>query len=298
MGDTGAPSRHPIVITGPTASGKTAVALDLARQIGGEIISMDSRQIYRGMDIGTAKPTLAEQAMVPHHGIDIRNPNERYSAGQFARDARQWIAEIEARRRIPILVGGSGFFLRALTHPMFEEPTLDPAKKEELRQYLNGKSREELLAWLERLDPMSAERLATDGGRQRLARAIEVAVLSGRPLSAWHAEQQPAAPLQLDIRLIDVPREELYARIDQRVEQMYENGLVDEVKSLMAAGYDEHSPGLKTVGYIEILRGLGSSVWDAAAVKEAIKRNTRQYARRQMTWFRHQLPAHTQTVRP
>src|SRR4051812_15453613 len=180
-----------LVITGPTASGKTALSVDVARRIHGEIISMDSRQVYAGMDIGTAKPSLDERAGVPHFGFDLVQPGERYSAGRFATDARRWLAEIKARSHVPMLVGGTGFFLRALTHPMFEEPPLDPARKEALKNFLSAFSREELLVWLERLDEKSARRLEGEGGRQRLARAIEVALLTGKRLSEWHAAQLP-----------------------------------------------------------------------------------------------------------
>jgi len=132
-----------IAITGPTASGKTGLAIAVARELDGEIISMDSRQVYRGMDVGTAKPSSAQRALVPHFGIDVLPPSERYNAGRFAADARRWIEQIQARLHVPVLVGGTGFFLRALTHPMFGEPPLDPRRKEQLKQYLGGFTREE-----------------------------------------------------------------------------------------------------------------------------------------------------------
>jgi tRNA dimethylallyltransferase len=277
-----------IAITGPTASGKTALALAVAARLGGEIISMDSRQVYKGMDIGTAKPTRAERTLVPHHGIDLLPPSERYSAGRFAEDARKWISEIGGRGRIPIFVGGTGFFLRALTQPMFEEPALDRLLKDKVKRYLDSFPREELLRWLRALDHATAQRLQHEGGRHRLARAVEVALLTGRPLSEWHAEQQPPEPLHLLTFMLDVPRGELYDRINFRVDQMIDAGLVEEVRSLIEAGYDESAPAMNATGYIELIPYVRGQCTLAAAVEE-IKNRSRAYARRQFTWFRHQL---------
>jgi tRNA dimethylallyltransferase len=284
-----------IAIAGPTASGKTALALEVAARLDGEIISMDSRQVYTGMNIGTAKPTAGELARIPHHGIDLMPPSERFNAGRFAERARAWTAEIKQRGHVPIFAGGTGFFLRALTQPMFEEPPLDRSRKEALKQYLETFSREELLRWLRGLDGAMAERMVSEGGRHRLARAIEVALLTGRPLSGWHAAQQPAAPLKLVTFLLHVERSVLYDRINQRVDKMLEAGLVDEVRSLMAAGYDESSPGMNATGYIEIIPYLrGETTLDAAV--EEIRKRSRGYARRQLTWYRHQLGPDTITL--
>lgn len=277
-----------IAIAGPTASGKTALALEVAARLNGEIISMDSRQVYTGMDIGTAKPTLAERARIPHHGIDLLPPAERFNAGRFAERARGWVAEIAQRGHLPILAGGTGFFLRALTQPMFDEPPLDPSRKESLKQYLGTFTREELLRWLRGLDEATAARMVSEGGRHRLARAVEVALLTGRPLSQWHAAEPPAEPLRLVTFLLQVERSVLYDRINQRVDQMLQAGLVDEVRSLMAMGFDESSPGMNATGYVEILPYLrGETTLDAAA--EEIRKRSRAYARRQVTWYRHQL---------
>ena len=277
-----------IAITGPTASGKTALALAVAARVGGEIISVDSRQVYQGMDIGTAKPTHAEQALVPHHGIDLLPPSERYSAGRFAEDARKWTAEIAARGRIPILVGGTGFFLRALTQPMFDEPPLDKTSREKVKRFLDGFSRAELLRWLRSLDHAAAQRLEFEGGRHRLARAVEVALLTGRPLSAWHAEQTPREPLKLLTFMLELPRGELYDRINRRVDSMIDAGLVEEVRALLQAGYDDTAPAMNATGYIELIPYVRGERTLASAVEE-IKNRSRAYARRQLTWFRHQL---------
>lgn len=278
-----------LVITGPTASGKTGVAIDVARELDGEIISLDSRQIYRGMNIGTAKATAEQRAAVPHHGIDLLPPSERYNAGRFAEDARKWIREIEARGRLPVLVGGTGFFLRALTHPMFREPALDPARKEALKGFLNRKDRPELLEWLRHLDPEGATRLSSEAGRQRIARMIEIALMTGRPLRWWQERNAPDTERLTALTVVlTLDRTTLYNRINQRVVHMVRAGLVDEVADLLARGYDEHSPGMKTVGYAELVPYVRGETTLEAAV-DAIQRATRAYARRQITWFRHQL---------
>lgn len=279
-----------LAIVGPTASGKTAVSLRVAERLGGEVVSMDSRQIYRGMDIGTAKVAPAEAGGIPHHGIDLVDPDGRYSAGAFARDARRWIREIAARGRVPVLVGGTGFFLRALTHPMFREPAIDPARRERLKRWLFEQAEDVQRAWLRHLDPATAASLESGGGVQRVSRALEVALLTGRPLSWWHAHS-PAddEPLAIRIFALELPREELYRRIDTRVDAMVEAGLVDEVRRLLDRGYDERSPAMSATGYLEMRAYLrGETSLDEAV--DAIKRSTRRYARRQVTWFRHQLP--------
>ena len=276
-----------LVITGPTASGKTAVSLEVARRIGGEIISMDSRQVYRGMDIGTAKATPAERAAVPHYGLDQVDPDERYSAGRFARDARIWIADTRARDRVPILVGGTGFFLRALLQPLFPEPPTDTARRRRLDRFLTTLPPDRLAAWARALDPVRATRVHD---RQRLARTVEVALLTGRPLSWWHA--QPAEPvpgLSLRIIVLELDRELLYERINRRVDELLARGLVEEVRDL-AERYGAGAPGLNATGYIELvpyLRGERS----LAEAAELIRSATRAYARRQLTWLRNQLPA-------
>jgi tRNA dimethylallyltransferase len=276
-----------IAVTGPTASGKSALAVAVAERLDGEIISMDSRQVYRGMDIGTAKPSREERERVPHHGLDLLSPDQRYSAGRFAVDAARWIEEIRGRGHVPVLAGGTGFFLRALTQPLFAEPPLDPARRDALRRYLDELSREELLRWLGGLDEAGAARLAHEGGRHRVARALEVALLTGRPLSHWHADQHDADPLRLLVFVLDLPRAELYDRINRRVDDMLAAGLVDEVRGLQAAGY-AGSPGMNAVGYVELLPYLrGETTRDAAA--EKIRTASRAYARRQLTWFRHQV---------
>ncbi len=283
-------SRDALVITGPTATGKTALSLTVAERLGGEIISMDSRQLYRGMDIGTAKLPPAERRGIPHYGLDLVDPDARYSAGAYARDARRWLRAIAEAGHVPILVGGTGFFLRALTHPLFQEPAVDPARRERLKGWLRPKPEPLLRAWLRALDAPTAAALEAGGGIQRVARALEVALLTGRPLSWWHAHapaEQP--PLSLRVFVLDLPREELYRRIEARVPAMLEAGLEGEVRELVRRGF-ERAPGLNATGYLELLpyfRGECSLAEAVAAIQGA----TRRYARRQLTWFRHQLPA-------
>lgn len=278
-----------LAITGPTTSGKTALSLEVAEALDGEIVSMDSRQLYRGMDIGTDTVEAEARARVPHHGLDLVDPDERYSAGRFARDVRRWIPEIRARGRVPILAGGTGFFLRAVLEPIFAEPEMDPSRRRRLEGWLEDRPREELERWVRRLDPERAE-LAVEGGPQRMGRTVEVALLSGRPLSWWHREA-PADGPALDgvVVVLELPREELDRRIDARVLRMVERGLVEEVRRLSQAGYGPPDPGMTGTGYREILVHLQGECTLEEAVEE-IQANTRRYARRQLTWFRNQLP--------
>lgn len=291
-GDRPAPAA--LAITGPTASGKTALSLEVAERLDAEIISMDSRQVYRGLDIGTAKASPEQRRQVRHHGLDLVDPHERYSAGRFGRDARRWIAEIRERGRVPLLVGGTGFFLRSLTHPLFAEPPVPDSARAGLDRYLAGLSAQALARWLDRLDPRSAEALAArrgGAGRQRVQRALEVALLTGRSLSWWHRHSPPdQPPLDLVVLVLHLPRDELYRRIDRRVDAMAEAGLFEEVERLLREGYDAGDPGLSATGYVELIPYFRGER-DREEVLDEVRRATRRYARRQLTWFRHQLPA-------
>ncbi len=281
-----------LALTGPTASGKTDLSVALAEHLEGEIISMDSRQVYRGMDVATDKVAWAVRRRLPHHGLDLVLPDERYSAGQFARDVRLFVGDIESRGRIPLLVGGTGFFLRAVMDPIFAEPALDKERVGALRAYLRDQPRDRLARWVELLDPDRAA-LAIDGGPQRMSRAIEIALLSGRTLSRWHRTAPPEAEgLPGVVVLLWVPREEMDRRIDDRVAGMVERGLLPEVEGLLQRGYSLDDPGMSATGYREVVRYLrGECTLDDAL--DEIRRNTRRYARRQLTWFRNQLPDST-----
>jgi len=278
-----------LALVGATATGKTALSLELARRLDAEIVSMDSRQVYRGMDIGTDKVDPGARAAVPHHGLDLVEPSERYSAGRFARDARRWIAEIEDRGRVPLLVGGTGFFLRALVEPIFEEPPLEEARLAALRRWLKARDRSTLERWVSVLDPERAA-LAREGGPQRMSRTLEVALLTGRPLTWWHRAAGPDGEGVPGLAaVLELPPGDLRRRIDARVGRMHERGLVDEVRELLARGYGPDDPGMSATGYREIIAHLrGERSLDEAL--EEIRSATRRYARRQRTWFRHQLP--------
>lgn len=278
-----------LVLTGPTTSGKTALSLAVARRLNGEIVSADSRQVYRGMDIGTDKVDLRDRATVPHHGLDRLDPDERYSAGRFQRDATRAIRGIVARGRIPIVVGGTGFFINALRNPLFTEPDLDTGAREKLEGVLGEWDRDRLERAVRVLDPSRAE-VATEGGRQRMIRTIEVALLTGVPLSTWHQTTAgPPPAFQTVTVVLELARDELDRRINARVSRMVERGFVEEVDRLIAAGFDRNCPGMTSTGYREVASFLaGEGPLDEAL--ESMRIQTRRYARRQMTWFRHQIP--------
>ncbi len=284
-----------IAIVGPTGSGKTALSLLVARELDGEIISMDSRQVYRGMDVGTDKVGARVRALVPHHGLDIRDPDQRYSAGEFGRDARRWIGAIRARGHVPVLAGGTGFFLRVLTDPIFREPPLDPARRDALEAALGALPRPEIERWVRALDPERAE-IAVAGGCQRMLRTITITLLTGHRLSWWH-DRHPTdgKPLPGVVCVLDVPREVLDERIRRRVHDMVAGGFRDEVAGLLRAGYTRDDPGLNGVGYREMADHLAGRI----TLDEAMERTrvaTRRYAKRQVTWFRHQLGPDAVTV--
>jgi len=274
--------RIPVVV-GPTAVGKTAVALALAARWPLEVISADSRQVYRRLDIGTAKPTRKERARVTHHGLDLIEPGSRYSAGHFARDAERWLADIRGRARLPVVVGGTGLYVRALAEGLFREPPLDPARRRSLDAFTARLQPLELLRWAGRLDPGFR-----GGGRQRAARAIEVALLTGRPLSDWQQEARARGVIDTWYVVLTAPRPVLHQRIARRAEEMVRRGLLEEVASVLAEGHAPGAPGLDGIGIREAVEYLhGRRPRDSVA--EAIAVSTRQYAKRQETWFRHQL---------
>ena len=269
------------VLVGPTAVGKTEVALELAEGIGAEILSVDSRQVYRRLDIGTAKPTPEERARVRHHLLDLVEPAESLSAGEFARRFRAAEAEVRGRGREVLAVGGSGLYFRAVTHGLFEGARSRP----DLREAWLGRSVEDLRAELLRVDPHTAARL-TPRDRQRIVRALEVFHDTGRPMSELHAAR-PGTPRRARMVVLTRPRAELYQRIHARLERMLERGLEQEARRVWEMRLPPSAPAARTVGYREWFAYFeGSQPRDSAL--DEIRQNTRRYAKRQLTWFRAQ----------
>jgi tRNA dimethylallyltransferase len=283
------PDAKPVVpvVVGPTAVGKTAVAEALAARWPIVVISADSRQVYRGLDIGTAKPSAELRARVPHLGLDLVGPGARYSAGDFARDATGWLHDAEPGRR-PIVVGGTGFYVRALVDGLFREPPTEAPRRDRLRAALASLSG--LASWAVRLDPGY-----TGGGRQRAARAVEVALLTGRPLSWWQANARAAGAFHPWYVRLTVPRAVLRRRIAERVRAMLDAGLVDEVQGLLARGVAPDAAGLDAVGYREVVQMVQGRL-PAADLEATIVAATGRYAKRQETWFRHQLVGEVVTL--
>jgi tRNA dimethylallyltransferase len=277
-----------LVILGPTATGKTALAVEVARRVDGEIISADSRQAYRSLEVGTAAPSPADRNFVPHHGVAFLDPGERYGAGRFARLCRGWVAEIESRGRTPILAGGTGFFVRAVTRPVFAEPDLDGERRAALESYIGGLRLAEVRRWVRRLDPDLASSLPVID-RQRGGRTVELALLTGRSLSWWQ-RNAPAEtePIPARTWVLGLAPAELRRRIEERTARLLESGWVEEVDALRSRGYGRDSPALTSIGYRDVWRLAAGEISREEAVK-AIVRDTWQYARRQRTWLRHQL---------
>ena len=271
------------MLVGPTGIGKTAVALALARHWPLEVVSADSRQVYRRLDIATAKPTIREQARVPHHGLDLISPGERYSAGRFARDASDAVAAVIGRGRLPVVVGGTGLYVRALAEGLFHEPALDQEKRRLLDAWLARLDSLALVRWAGRLDPGFA-----GGGRQRAQRAIEIALLTGRALTHWQRAARAARSIDPWYVVLSAPRAVLHRRIEQRAREMVQRGLLGEVAAVLADGARPGTPGLDGVGVREAVDVLTGRRAQERLVEDILV-STRQYAKRQETWFRHQL---------
>lgn len=272
-----------LVLTGPTGSGKSAVALELAEQLGGELVSLDSMTLYRGMDIGTAKPTADEQARVPHHLIDVLDPWESGSVAWWLDRAAEACAGIRARGRVPIFVGGTPFYLKALRHGLFESPPVDPGMREKWETAAARIGNANLHAKLAEVDPKTAARLHPNDVR-RVVRALEVFDATGTPLSALQTNWDET-PTHLPTVVLDWPREELYRRIDARVLAMLERGWPDEAKRLLALPRPLSKEARQALGYRELFAHLsGEANWSHTVT--TIQTRTRQFAKRQLTWFR------------
>jgi tRNA dimethylallyltransferase len=270
--------------------GKTAVALALSAHWPLEVISADSRQIYRRLDVGTAKPTAKERGRVPHHGLDLVEPGTRYSAGRFAHDAAGWIAGVRNRSKLPVVVGGTGLYVRALAEGLLHEPELDPARRRSLDAFAARLEPLELLRWAGRLDPGFG-----GGGRQRASRAIEVALLTGYPLTHWQEAARSGGAIRPWYVVLTVPRPVLHQRIARRAEEMVRRGVIEEVAAVLAEGHSPTAPGLDGIGIREAVEYLHGRR-PRETVADAIAVSTRRYAKRQETWFRHQLGGEVLTL--
>jgi tRNA dimethylallyltransferase len=274
-----------IFIVGPTAVGKTELSLRVAEAIGNaEIISADSRQIYKFMDIGTAKPTQEELARVKHHFIDIKYPDEYYSAGKFGKEAREVIKKLHSQGKQPIVVGGSGLYIRALVDGFFEKQVFNQSLKEKLKKEIREQGLESLYHRLQQVDPESAEKIHPNDGH-RIVRALEVYELTGVPLSQFQKQTAQKADFEPLFFGLTRERQKLYQMIERRVDRMLELGLVQEVRDLQARGYTEKLNSMQTVGYKEVFDFLCGEI-DYEEMVRLIKQHTRNYAKRQLTWFR------------
>ena len=270
-------------LLGPTAAGKTALALDIACKSGWEIISCDSRQVYRGMNIGTAKPDATDLSRVRHHLIDILDPGVSWSAFDFARDAQQTIRDLAAQVKTGFICGGTGLYFESLRSGMAPQTASDPELRERLRQRAQREGSEVLHAELREKDPVSAGKIHANDV-QRILRALSVFYSTGRPISELRHGTQPPHDMTFHVAVIIPPRTLLYERINRRVDEMAARGMYDEFLQLLKCGFDDTSPGLHCIGYRELF-----AVWrNECSINEAldhIKRNTRNYAKRQCSWF-------------
>jgi len=273
-------------IVGPTGSGKSALALELAARLGMEIVNADSRQVYRAMNIGTAKPTAAERVRVPHHLIDIRDPDQPLNVAEFASLARAAISEIQSRGRHALVVGGSGLYLRALQGGVFASPPASREFRDRLATIAAEHGIEHLHQRLAEVDPAAAARIGHND-LYRIVRALEIYELTGEPISAHQARHRFASAKFDSLTVgLDLERAQLYQAIERRFDQMMDAGLLDEVRELRARGYGESAP-LRTIGYKHLAAYLNCELSLEEAVSLA-KRDSRRFAKRQLTWFRHE----------
>jgi len=273
-----------LLIVGPTASGKTQLSLRMAETCGGEIVSADSRQIYRTMDIGTDKPSSIEMETVSHHCIDIKDPYESFSAGEYGKLARKIISEILARGRIPIVVGGSGLYIRALVDGVFTGNFRDSELRNGLRRKADREGLDTLYNRLCEVDPSAAQKIHPND-QKRIIRALEVFEISGEPISRIQEERTEPADFVPQFWGILWSRKILYERIERRVDEMIQSGLVQEVEKLKEMGFGPEHNSLDSVGYKEVFAYLEDSIPFDEMVNR-IKRNTRRFAKKQLTWFR------------
>lgn len=270
-----------VIILGPTASGKTKYAVQYAKERNGEIISADSMQVYMGMDIGTAKPTLEEREGIPHYLIDVRFPDEEWTASDFVCETNHLITEIEGKGKLPIIAGGTGLYLWALIEG-FSFP-ITPANHE-IREQLEKEPLATLYSLLSTIDPPSAEKIHPND-KKRIIRALEVYETTGKPISELQRQKTTDQRLQTEIIGLNVSKDKLYQRIEERVDKMLKNGLIEEGRELLKFGYDRNLPSMQALGYKEAIDYLDNK-FSYEELSALIKKNTRHFARRQMVWFR------------
>ena len=276
-----------IALTGPTAVGKTALSLALAKELNGEIISADSMQVYRGMDIGTAKIRTEEMQGIPHHLIDILEPEENFDAMQFQQRATNAIADIQARGKVPILVGGTGFYLQTV---LYDVPFSEESRDEAVHAALAARRAREGMAELTRVDPEAAAQIHPNN-EKRVLRALEYYLSSGDKISLHNAAaRERRSPYRLFYFVLNMDRASLYRRIDARVEAMFEAGLVEEVRTLAMRGVPRTATSMQGIGYHELFPYLDGEA-ELSVCKEQVKTDTRHFAKRQLTWFRRERDA-------
>jgi len=273
-----------LALVGPTASGKTALSILLAEKLHAEIISADSRQIYKFLNVGTAKPTFADLHRVPHHFIDILNPDQEYNAAEFGQQARGKIEDLLKQGIQPIIVGGSGLYIRAIIDGFFQGPGKDSEIREHLEEEAKKQGAEQLYEKLKQVDPVSAAKMDASKVR-RVVRALEIYNITGKKISDLHSGQESRAPFEVIQFGLEWDRKTLYDRINQRVEDMVTKGLIEEVRELNARGYCLGMNALNTVGYKETFEFIEGKLTQGEMIR-LMKQNSRHYAKRQLTWFR------------
>jgi tRNA dimethylallyltransferase len=274
-----------IIIAGPTGVGKTSLSIILAREFGGEIINADSMQVYRLMDIGTAKPSPEERKLVPHHLLDIVYPDEVYNAARYRQDAEEAIGDIARREKCAFVVGGTGLYIKALTRGLFYFPATDETVHQSLRDRMEKNGLDCLYAELKEVDPEAAEKIHGHD-KVRILRALEVFHLTGRPISVYQSEHEFSDSKYDTLKIgLEFDRAKLYGRIELRAREMLEAGLIDEVRGLLAAGYAKDLKPMQSLGYRHVIRYLEDEYTFDEMMRTMI-RDTRRYAKRQLTWFR------------
>lgn len=274
-----------IVVCGPTAVGKTTVAIKISRALNAEIVNADSMQVYRFMDIGTAKPTPEEQRLVTHHLIDIVNPDEPFDAARFVKESHIVIKNLHNNGMVPLVVGGTGLYIKALIHGLFDVSPIDPDIRNRLKLQIKQVGSEHMYNRLQRIDPNTAAQLHPNDSH-RIIRAIEIYETTGRPISEYQKEHGFGDKLYQVLKIgLNMDRKMLYQRIDKRVDIMVAEGLIQEVKTLLEKGYSRDLKAMQSIGYRHMVNFLmGEMPWEETI--RTLKRDTRRYAKRQMTWFK------------